>query len=81
MPKGTPAAIVQKLNAATIAAVDNPAIQKRIKDVGIDPVTPDRRSPEYLVKFTESEIAKWGGAIKAAGVTAKKPAGNERSML
>jgi len=69
LPKGTPAAIVQKLNAATAAALDNPAVQKRMKDVGIDPVTPDRRSPEYLAKFTESEIAKWGGAIKAAGVT------------
>ena len=70
-PKGTPAAIVQKLNAATIAAIENPAIRKHMKDVGIDPVAPDRRSPEYLAKFTESEIAKWGGAIKAAGVTAE----------
>jgi tripartite-type tricarboxylate transporter receptor subunit TctC len=70
-PKGTPAAIVHKLNAAIIAAVDNPAVRKRMNDVGIDSVTPDRRSPEYLATFTASEIAKWGGAIKAAGVTAE----------
>jgi tripartite-type tricarboxylate transporter receptor subunit TctC len=70
-PKGTPAAIVQKLNAAISAAVDNPAVRKRMNDVGIDPVTPDRRSPEYLATFTASEIAKWGGAIKAAGVAAE----------
>jgi tripartite-type tricarboxylate transporter receptor subunit TctC len=71
LPKGTPDAIVRKLNAAMIAAVDNPAVQQRMKAVGIDPVAPDRRSPEYLAKFTASEITKWSGAIKAAGVTAE----------
>lgn len=68
LPKGTPEPIVAKLNAATVAALDNPTIQKRMKDVGIDPVGVDRRSPAYLAKFAESEIAKWGGAVKAAGV-------------
>lgn len=71
MPKGTPGAIVAKLNAATAKALDDPAVQKRMKDVGIDPVGPDRRSPAYLAKFAESEIAKWGSAVKAAGVTAE----------
>lgn len=69
LPKGTPEPIIAKLNAATAAALDNPTIQKRMKDVGIDPVGADRRSPAYLAKFAESEIAKWGGAVKAAGVT------------
>ena len=31
-------------------------------------VAPERRSPEYLQKFVESEIVKWAAPIKAAGV-------------
>ena len=32
---------------------------------------PERRSSDYLQKFVESEIEKWAGPIKAAGVTAE----------
>ena len=38
-------------------------------DVGATVPAPERRSPEYLQKFVENEIAKWAGPIKAAGVT------------
>ena len=31
----------------------------------------ERRSPDYLQKFVESEIAKWASPIKALGVTAE----------
>jgi tripartite-type tricarboxylate transporter receptor subunit TctC len=68
MPKGTPAAIVRKLNDATAATMDTSAVQERLKQIGIDPVRPQRRSPEYLQNFVESEIVKWAIAIKAAGV-------------
>jgi hypothetical protein len=34
-------------------------------------VAPERRSPEYLQKFIESEIAKWAGPIRALDVTAE----------
>jgi hypothetical protein len=33
-------------------------------------VAPDRRSPDYLGKFTGSEIKKWEAPIKASGVSA-----------
>jgi tripartite-type tricarboxylate transporter receptor subunit TctC len=70
LPKGTPAAIVQKLNAATIAAMNTPALQERMKQIGAELVPPERRSSEYLGKLVESEIEKWAGPIKASGVTA-----------
>ena len=57
-----------KLNDATVAAANTPAVQQRLKDNGIDLVAPDRRSPDYLARFVESEIAKWAGPVKAAGV-------------
>jgi tripartite-type tricarboxylate transporter receptor subunit TctC len=43
-------------------------VRERFKQIGVDPVAPERRSPEYLQKFVESEIVKWAGPIKAAGV-------------
>jgi tripartite-type tricarboxylate transporter receptor subunit TctC len=70
LPKGTPAAIVQKLNATTVAAMDTPAVQKWMTDNGAELVAPERRSPEYLARLVESEIEKWAGPIRAGGVTA-----------
>ncbi len=69
LPKGTPAPIVDKLAAASSAALDSPDVQKRFKDNGIDVAAPDRRSPAYLSKFLADEITKWAGALKAAGIS------------
>ena len=70
LPKGTPAAIIQKLHDAAVTTVATPAIRQRLTELGADPVAPDRQTPEYLQKFVESQIAKWAAAIKAAGVSA-----------
>jgi tripartite-type tricarboxylate transporter receptor subunit TctC len=69
MPKGTPATVVKKLNDATNDAMNDPDFKRRIQQLGVDLVAAERRSPEYLQKFVESEIAKWAPAIKAAGVS------------
>jgi tripartite-type tricarboxylate transporter receptor subunit TctC len=69
MPKGTPATIVKKLNEATNEAMKDPAVQRRMQELGVDLVAVERRSPEYLQKFEESEMAKWAPAIKAAGIS------------
>jgi tripartite-type tricarboxylate transporter receptor subunit TctC len=69
LPRRTPAAIVQKLHDVTAAAMDLPAVQERLREIGADPVAPERRSPEYLQKYVESEIVKWGVPIKASGVS------------
>jgi tripartite-type tricarboxylate transporter receptor subunit TctC len=70
LPKGTPAEIVQKLNAAAIATLDTPSLQQRMKQIGADLSAPEQRSSEYLGKLVESEIVKWAGPIKASGMTA-----------
>jgi tripartite-type tricarboxylate transporter receptor subunit TctC len=68
-PKGTPAAIVRKLNEATVATVETPGVQTKLRDMGATVVAPARRSPEYLQRFVESEIVKWAAVIKAAGIS------------
>jgi tripartite-type tricarboxylate transporter receptor subunit TctC len=68
LPKGTPAAIVKKLSEATSQAMDSPAVQSRMHNIGVTGVTPERRSPEYLAKFVVEEIARWADPIKAHGL-------------
>jgi tripartite-type tricarboxylate transporter receptor subunit TctC len=69
-PKNTPAPIVKALNDAAVAAITTPAVVARLKEIGVDVVAPERRSPEYLQKFVESQIEKWAAPIKAAGILA-----------
>ncbi len=68
-PKGTPAAIVQRLSKATSEAIDTPTVRERFKTLGVSVIAPDRRSPEYLTKFVQSEIERWAVPIKASGVS------------
>ena len=71
LPKGTPAAIVSKLNLAASETMDSKAaVQDRMHKLGTTLVGADRRSSEYLQMLVEREIAKWGPAIKAAGISA-----------
>ena len=69
LPKGTSEPIVKKLHAATVATLDTPAVQGRMREIGADLTPGDRRSPDYLQKFVESEIEKWAGPIKASGIS------------
>jgi tripartite-type tricarboxylate transporter receptor subunit TctC len=69
MPKGAPDAIVRRLNAATVEALNTPIVLQRLKDIGATVVAPERRTPEYLGKFVASEIEKWAGPIKASGAS------------
>jgi tripartite-type tricarboxylate transporter receptor subunit TctC len=69
LPRDTPAFIVQRLHDASVAAMNDPTVQKRFKENGIDLVEDERRSSAYLVKFVAGEIAKWAGPIKSSGLT------------
>jgi len=71
LPKDTPAPIVQKLRAATLAAMKTPAIREKLEAAGLTLVADDRTTPEYLAKFVESEIVKWAAPIKASGASAE----------
>jgi tripartite-type tricarboxylate transporter receptor subunit TctC len=69
LPAKTPQPIIQRLNRATLAALDTPSLQQRLKQVGGDVIEPERRSPKYLEQFLAAEIKKWEYPIKASGVT------------
>jgi tripartite-type tricarboxylate transporter receptor subunit TctC len=66
-PKGTPKAVVDKFNHALRAALKDADFIKREEALGAVVMTDARLSGAEHKKFVESEIAKWGPAIKAAG--------------
>ena len=68
VPKGTPKEIVGKLNEAIRAALDDPAVQKRYSELGLEPPSPAQRTPEALRAHQKAEVQKWWPVIKAANV-------------
>jgi tripartite-type tricarboxylate transporter receptor subunit TctC len=59
--KGTSALIVQKLREATVATIETPAVQEKLKELGYMLVAPERRSLEHLQKFSSRARSRNGG--------------------
>jgi tripartite-type tricarboxylate transporter receptor subunit TctC len=70
LPKGTPEAIVRKLNKAMSDTLEDAAIRKRLEELGLVVVPKERRSPEYFARYLPQDIERWGKVIKAAGIVA-----------
>ncbi|MBB3178275.1 tripartite tricarboxylate transporter substrate binding protein [Variovorax sp. Sphag1AA] len=64
-PRGTPAAIVQKLNAEILKVLALPEARQRLLDLGHEPAG---GTPDSLDRFARSEREKWGPLIKSAGM-------------
>jgi tripartite-type tricarboxylate transporter receptor subunit TctC len=50
--------------------LDDPLISKRLQELGLEIVPPERRTPEYLAKYLPEEIERWGKLIRQAGISA-----------
>jgi len=70
LPKGTPDAIVRKLNAAVNKSLENPTLRRRLEELGLEIVPAEHRTPEYLAKFLPEDIERWAKPIRAAGISA-----------
>jgi tripartite-type tricarboxylate transporter receptor subunit TctC len=69
-PKGTPADVTAKINAALKTALKDPEFVKKQEALGAVVVTDKRTDGAEHKKFVAAEIAKWGPVIQAAGVYA-----------
>lgn len=67
-PAATPPEIVAKLNQAVNTAVKNPETNKRLAQLGADPVT---ESPQYFANYLKTEIDRWAKVVKASGAKAE----------
>ena len=70
-PKATPKNIVSRLNSAVIEALADPAVRKRLGDLGQDIPPREQQSPEALGAYQKAEVDKWWPLIKAAGIKAE----------
>ncbi len=70
-PKGTPEAIVAKLNGAALAAMANPAVRRQIADLGMELPPRELQTPAAFAAFHRAEVEKWFPIVKAAGVKAE----------
>ena len=66
-PKGTPKAIINKLNQDVVEILKGAEMQKFIRDRGSEP---DPTSPQDMDLFVASEITEWGKAVKQSGASA-----------
>jgi tripartite-type tricarboxylate transporter receptor subunit TctC len=65
-PKGTPKEIIDKLAAALSKGLDEPAVQKRLGDLGAVIAEPDRRGPKALAELVHNEVARLTPIVQAA---------------
>jgi tripartite-type tricarboxylate transporter receptor subunit TctC len=67
-PKGTPADVVAKLNAAMVQALADSQVKARFAQLGLDVAAREQQTPEGLTTFQNAEMDKWWPIIKAAGI-------------
>ena len=64
-PAKTPRAIIDRLHAEIVRALNSPDLRPRLIEAGADPVG---STPDEYTAFIRSEIAKWAKVINAAGI-------------
>ena len=68
VPKGTPPAIIGKLNAAMSATLDDAGVRGKLEQLGASIAKPEARTPEKLQGFVSDELAKWKTIVEASGI-------------
>ena len=69
-PKGTPTAVLDKLNAAVAEGLADPAVRARLAEIGQETFAPEQQSAAALGALQKAEIDKWWPIIKAANIKA-----------
>jgi tripartite-type tricarboxylate transporter receptor subunit TctC len=68
MPKGTPDAIVNKVNQALSKVLDDPKVIKRMADLGVTPMRPEQRSRQYQLDFMKKELERYTTLMHKIGI-------------
>jgi tripartite-type tricarboxylate transporter receptor subunit TctC len=67
-PRGTPDAIVTRLNDAVREALSDPAVRKRLAELGQEIPPPEQLTPAALASYQKAEIDKWWPIVRAANI-------------
>jgi tripartite-type tricarboxylate transporter receptor subunit TctC len=65
VPAGTPREVINRLNSAVVAAVQDPKVRERIVADGGDPVG---GTPDELGAILRADHARWGEVVRKAGI-------------
>ncbi len=65
-PAGTPPDVIQKLARAATASIQDPAVNKKLVDMELEPTG---YGPDRLAQIMKSDYDKWGPPIRASGFT------------
>jgi tripartite-type tricarboxylate transporter receptor subunit TctC len=67
-PKATPREILNRLNAALVAALSDHQVRQRLADLGQEIPDREQQTAETLAALQKSEIEKWWPIVRAAGI-------------
>jgi len=65
VPAGTPKDVVARLNREVVAALNDPAVRKRLEDLNLDP---HPGSPEQAAALLQHDIRRWTDVIRRAKI-------------
>jgi len=65
VPRGTPKAIIERLNSEVVTILNTPAVRDRLRDQGADP---DPGTPDQLMAHVQAEIGRFTRLVKAIGM-------------
>jgi tripartite-type tricarboxylate transporter receptor subunit TctC len=71
VPKGTPAGVIAKLNAAVVKSLAESGTKEKLAALGQEIPPADQLTPQALGAFQKAEIDKWWPIVKAAGIKAE----------
>jgi tripartite-type tricarboxylate transporter receptor subunit TctC len=71
VPKTTPKNVIAKLNAAVVETLADPAVRKRLADVGQEIFPREQQTPEALGAYQSAETEKWWPIIRDANIKAE----------
>jgi tripartite-type tricarboxylate transporter receptor subunit TctC len=66
MPKGTPASIVERVNAEIVKALQSPDVIAKLEAMGVDPAKPN--TPAQFGTFLRDDVARWKKVVQDAGI-------------
>jgi tripartite-type tricarboxylate transporter receptor subunit TctC len=67
-PRGTPPAIIERLNAALEQALADAELRRRLLDLAATVPLPEERGPEALGRRIAADVDRWTGIVQAAGL-------------
>ena len=65
VPARVPAAIVARLHRDSVAALETPSVRERVAELGVNVAT---SSPDAFRELMSSEVRRWNGVAREAGI-------------